>query len=1244
VTIYSSYSSTISALTLLPGRAPFTPRLFLLNPTVVFAARVNLPDAAEYPVGFIAYDTVTTGAYTAIKPGMTLLLGSTPLGDQYGRQRVRGPETPATTISIYVGRSSRGNLDGELTLVDNAYITVWDDRRVWAKIPFIDSAGGIFKDSDLEVSDRTSEPPPVAIMGEGDARTVATGTLVSTVSFNGQPSYATAAGATITDYLWDIADGTLTFGTLADDFITATFPAGFRYVSLTVTDSNGKSATTERPVFADDLDHTLSFDGFAIDSHRISDAGQQVTIRALEDMPRATYPDGTLAMLWSREPTATADRDHMLIIGWLDTEEANHNAGRTGLLRDTTLTIVDVAGRLDTLPGFAQSVADDTTRTGSPAVLAKIPNITWNYMVDPTMDLYMHYLLAWHSTALEVTDFYWSGTGTDYQIAIKNSDGESLWQQVWRIAQAMCPGYVLTCQAAGRLRVVPDPMLQESADRTAVVQQALTEDDFSDLRLTYQRAPRTHWLKTGALVVQSSITFNAAVGDAPPTVYLPTVFSWAPGLTPGQGLGQVDNNEQLAASQSVLNQATGHRYARLNAATGLLTLTLIQDDAAGSAVPWSAIEPALKEWVTLTLGADYAAQRGLTFATARCLPKELNIRYNTSKTGTTRTVELTLEPETSGQAAATYTPPSSIPKVGDQPAVIPPTIPPPDMGLITGQDLVAGIGKFKVYRTTNFTNPSGSGGPTWNAVDLTGSDEILTWVVDPFSPGYIDGAGTIDGWVATAAKVYRVTDLFGTPGCTAVVTFANSASWRTIQASFGTYFVTGSNPWLICISYYGSTGGHTGTWATYSVDGGTTWAAEVQVSSFYDSGGAVNPIGLYCSPKTPGLAYTAAHIATANPATTSGYVSHDWGATWTVMAADAPSAPLPYWGTLHGGVCTVAATPHVGLSVTASAANGGSGTTTDDPGTYYLLVAPPTNAVRVLITGTWTETRTCTGGSVFGVIYTGTITNGNGTNATATTDTLSKSSGATVNGASLTQDFTLEYTRGVGQTDWELSRDDMLLSAPTVFTGYCYISFHAAVSASLGRTATEALSITASMVEIELEDSTVYVPTTSVIQPVHGQGGEIHLPWPTNDDESVFYYGSLDRSGSTVIGLKRAVAGTVTDISKTVYGVNSGAFSIRTHDNDRSFALLAGESGAGNSGVWTSTNNGDTWTQIVAPTAVTHYQAAFGGDSEQIIYIYGPAQYFGYSSNFGSAIDSRAGNLAALSATKLIGVAGGPTP
>lgn len=1209
------------------------PRLFLLSPRVVFAARLVLLDPAEYPISFVAYDTVTTGAYTDIKPGMTILLGQSAGGDDLGRQRVRGPTTPATAISIFVGRSSRGTNDGELTVWDDAYITVLDDRRVWMKAPFIDADGAIFVDSDLEVEWRTTTPPPVAIMGQAMGGTIDPDTGVLPVAFNGQNSYATADGATIVSWAWGIDDGTLTGGSLAtDDNITAEFPPGYRYVSLTVTDSNGKSSATERLVVADDPDDPITFDAFAIDSEEYSDAGVRMTLRILENMSRATYPDGTPCMIWGREPVDGGDRSHMSIVGWLDSEEATHNASRTGLLRGTTIAILDVAGKLDALPGLAQAIADDETRDTSED--SKTPEITWNYMIAPTMDKYMHFLWAWFSTALEVADFIWSGTGDGYQIAIKTSDGESLWNQVSRVAQQMCPGYVLTCDQAGAIRVVPDPQLQELADRTSTVQATITEDDWSDLRFTRQRAPRTHWLRAGALVVQSGISFNA---DG--TIFLPTVFSIAPGDTPGQGLGEVDYNEQLAASQAVLNSATGHKYARMNSSLGLITVTLIQDDYdASPLIPWREIEPALKEWVVVEVTAETAAQRGWPFASIRCLPKEVNVRRNLTRTGETRTIEVTLEPESSGQPGATVVKPV-IPGVGDQPSTIPDPIPPPDSGLITGQEVVAGIGKFGRYLTFDFQTPSGSGGPTYVFDNLTGADEMLTWVVDPFSPGYAPGAtsGAVNGWAATATALYRLTDICSvSPGATAVITFANTALWRTIQASFGAYFFAGLNPWLMCISYYGSTGGHTGTWATYSKDGGATWSAEVLVSSFYDSGGAINPVALFTSPRTPGFALTAAHIATANPGVTHGFVTQDWGATWTEMTAtEDPIELMPgfgNWDDIGGGVYTYLG-PGTRESVTAIATSTGA----VDIDYEYLVIHPPADCVRMKVTVNWTNEATRSGG--FGS-QGSSLTIVNGTNVSHTG--ASNYTQAVVNGGPLSGSFDLEFT--FSGTDWPQNRE-AVEAVPPVALGGTYFYIHPSADAQAGQTRVTTQTITAIVTEIELDGSIIYTPTEpGIILPIHGSAGEIHIPWPSNDDEGVIFYGSLNRSGSPVIGLQRVDAGVVTDISKTVYGVNHGAFSIRSHDSDRSHVLLAGESGAGSRGVWISSDGGDTWTAVVAPSAVAPYQAAFGGDDPAVLYICGPAAYFGYSSNGGSSVDSRAGNLAALSATTLIGLAGGPTP
>src|SRR5690606_2654325 len=88
----SAYSNVASALTLLIGRDPLLPRMYILQADVVFAAQVNLA-TATYPIDTIPYDNVTVGSYTDIHANMTVLLGTAPGLNDLGEQRIRKAAT-----------------------------------------------------------------------------------------------------------------------------------------------------------------------------------------------------------------------------------------------------------------------------------------------------------------------------------------------------------------------------------------------------------------------------------------------------------------------------------------------------------------------------------------------------------------------------------------------------------------------------------------------------------------------------------------------------------------------------------------------------------------------------------------------------------------------------------------------------------------------------------------------------------------------------------------------------------------------------------------------------------------------------------------------------------------------------------------------------------------------------------------------------------------------------------------------
>lgn len=1225
----------------MPSHASPDLRLYLHIPTPIFQARLAMPGTITFPVTELIFDTVTLGAYTDVEHDQTLILGTAAGLDDLGRVRV---QKPATSTAIPVARISQGIEDGTVNVIDNAYITVWgDDFRIWSRLPYLTmGVGGIaYKDGDIPSLSYNEEIPPVVNLGPGTAGTIdaITGLLTVTLPEGGVDlSYPMADGATIVSYAWDVQDGTITVGSASSAVITATFPAGFRHVALTIVDSNAIANTGRRPILAIDPDDDPTIPFEVEGAARYTQAGQTVAVRLLDDRLRTLYPDGCLAMMWDGEPAAPDDRSHMRLIGWHQSDSVSIRAQKTGLERGTVLNLVDVAGRLATLPGFPQ------------ALERKSPATTWEHMPGLTMRKCLHYLLEWHSTALRVVDFFLPAYLDDYPAMRLDSSGATLFDQINSRAKSMVPDHYVTCNRLGQLHVVADWMLEDVADRPAITV-TLTEDDWAELRVEYHRPPRVHVLRSSAVVCSTDWEYDAFGNET-----LPLAFSIAPGDAFSQGTSEATEAEGLTLSQDALNRTTGHKYARMNARYGLFNIVKPDVDI------W-ALEPALLPRVQLNISAATAAQRGLDSTTLIGLVKELSVAYRTTKEGAVLgPPTLIFEREVNGLPAQTVTP--IIP--GTAPTEIPPPpIPtlPPEMGLREGMELLVGIGvNGHVYRTSDFQTPSGSGGPTYDDVDL-GVGTVYSWVVDPFSPGYASGAtsGAINGWVATATAIYRVSDLFGSVAASSVFTFPTTAvaasyHWRTIQASFGGYFAEGVNPWLLCVSYYGDTAGHTGTWATHSLDGGVTWTAEVQISAYYDSVpfSRFRPIGVWTSPRTPGKAYTAAHAVTE---LTEGKVSSNWGESWATEAAIEPGAAFAgtihvpwtdnldeqilYYGWFQNEV--IAGTPEelmpffglweetgtnvafvgayeaagyaTSLSRTVTAQESGSTPNTAQHA-IAMIIAPPPDTKRLDIRVDWTATKHQTGGGSSG---SGSISESSATGTSRTGDvTFDHPDWDEV--TSGTDD--IEWTfPAFASNDWPVNSETIQATPPTSATG-CRIRAFSLANTGSG-TCTYTINLTVTVTEIELDNGTIYTP--------------------------------VDASSGRNFRLKRSVGGVIFDISPTdgtrFYGVNRPHFGIRAYDSDRQYLLASvigndvdGLPASDMHAIYASIDGGGAWTEVIAPTADSAapagrpiYEAAYGADSPLVQFYWGLPAWIAYSSDGGATVDDRSGNLSGA----LVGIAGG---
>ena len=721
-----------------------TLRFYMLQPDTIFQARVNEPSAATYPVQDIAFDAIQTGAFGDIKPGMTVLFGSAYGLDDYGRNRIRAA---ATSTLLKIGRSSIGTHDGEIVVTDNAYITVLNDYRIWSKVPYIDGDdnGAMYKDADIEVGTNTTTPPPVANAGPPAAGTIDSGTSKLTVTlppYAPNRSFATADGAAISSYAWVIPSGvTLAGGSLLTDAeIQVDCDPGFYWIELTVTDDNAKSHTTRTFIYARDPDEDDTIGASQIIEHRITRHGQTLSVRVTQPIAESVYRDGTICLLMDGEPESQATRRNILFWGWGQTDPATITASQEATLSETTIKCVDVGGRLDTLPGFTQAVYNDAKRENVN------PSITWAYMTTPHWDKLLHYILHWHSTSLELTDWVWTGVGASFPFTVREAGGASLFDQVNTQCESLCPAHYFTCDRQGLLACPVDPMLQEVGDRTATVQANIPVSNWSKMKWTHQRPPRTHWLDDSAIIA------NALVVNG--------IFSHAPGDAPGQGEMRNTHGEQIAVNQIQLNQVTGHRYARMNAPESLFTITQTQDQD-------NLIDPAALEWTTVTITAALAAERGLTFTTERGLVSEMSIRYKADREAVTRTVVLLWERETVGLPAVTVIPPEIPPADDHDPYPDPDAEPDPIFYGDPGYYIAwweEGIG-----RTSNIMDSP----PTWE--DVTGA--ITGWIIDCQYVARPNGNETVGLWCLTSAGMWWCADILE-----ATPTWTNTLTLAEIQA------------------------------------------------------------------------------------------------------------------------------------------------------------------------------------------------------------------------------------------------------------------------------------------------------------------------------------------------------------------------------------------------------------------------------------------------------------------------------
>lgn len=836
--------------------------LYLLAPTVVMKARVNLA-SASYPVHEIPYDGVTVGAYTDIHIGQTILIGSTEGAYDLGRTYLRA--TPDSD-TLPIGYSSRGTRAGEVTLTDNAYITVLDTYEVWWKPQRLDdSTGALYKDYDL---DYTTPPSPIMHVGDlgGLGRIAFTdGSVLLVDDFDWGGSTLVNTGETWIDRNWYFEDGTITVGTTTSQAPGVEFTAGKRWIRLYGEGSDGGYTYRRYLVVALDptTPATVRFNNLKI---KRTAEGQTLTANLHERLDPATYLPGTVVMYLAKERRGATATIVQRFAGWLDVESSFSQASVTHTDKGTTITAVDVAGKLAQIKALP-AVFENEAAQGS-----------WLHMVGCNPERMMHRQLAFETSALSLCD--WSLTGLSgsaaYPVMAYSTTGGTMYGVCDGLAKAF--GRRLTCDSQGRLWLKVDPMRQDSGDRTATVQRAVTEAAWKSLKWQSRARSAVGALKAQNAVISSGYA-SALTGSG--LSLFPDVYSIAPGEVAGQGVGESVGERGIVQSQTESNARLGHDYQRATA-DGSYTVDLAHGVDAD-------IEPADMTWVTISATEGNAGYRGPTLATARGLPLTVEISLN-AETGVS-TQSLTWEKETVGQ------PGTREPRPNASSADIPVNVTPPPPGStrtrsVTGLGLIAEIALFctsnKVHLMAGMLDLLAGGTPAVESFSLSLTGTLGGFVVAADSPLYLDGTGAVNGVLATTTGARTISDIFGARTLGTAYSYVDGTvageNQVQIQAERG-------NPDWVLVAVYHDT---LGTRVYRSTDGGATWADESSLPSFNDTNLPTNAAtwkpGLWMLVDGSGWALVSACTADANPPGADFWETLDYGATWTKITASGYSA------------------------------------------------------------------------------------------------------------------------------------------------------------------------------------------------------------------------------------------------------------------------------------------------------------------------------------------------------------------
>ena len=515
----------------------------------------------------LPYDSVTVGNWGNVEAGMTLL-AYTAAGVYRGKVRVRAITAANITVA--------GNNDIEWT--DDDTLIVVNVFEPWSVPTAMDEVGDAivyYKDTDITWTDNaTAFPPKANDLGSWAGFLESSGHV--DVEFDSSDSFANASGAAISAVDRDIADGVVVAGAKNAALCTLRFSnAGFRWITTTITDSNGKTGVHRMPIWTFGGNYQ-PFKDFSIRRRTKAVRDGELTIEAFgSSITPDDIPDNTRVVLFAVVKiggTAVttemgcpfAGRGQILFDGYVLKDETRWDP-EAGICTFSVGTLGKIA---DDMPGYATFIKDVDAAED------------WHTGVALTVRNTIFFLLRWQTNLTELAYMEIEPTRL---IAGRKFPEAPPFKQI-ETALLMNKGVFarlgITRWGSVHIRYDPQELDDASRDARATVIDLTDGDWLDEFEIEKSHRPRA------SSVFGGGIAYDGDDG----TPYR--------ARSPGQ-VGRESGRKARADNLIVSDQA------ELNT---LLGLALAAQSAPYEDVPvnlfYDVFEPALQEYVTLTISSS----------------------------------------------------------------------------------------------------------------------------------------------------------------------------------------------------------------------------------------------------------------------------------------------------------------------------------------------------------------------------------------------------------------------------------------------------------------------------------------------------------------------------------------------------------------------------------------------------------------------------------------------------------------